>query len=89
MRHRREKLTATEAKLKAAVQDKTNAGIEKAALERELKGLRGQAGRLTKVQDSPRPMGTWCSGNVPREPSHSVLQLAYIAMNTCRRGALD
>ncbi len=49
---RREKLTATEAKLKAAVQDKTNVGIEKAALERELKGLRGQAGRLTKV---PQP----------------------------------
>ena len=49
MRWRREKLTATEAKLKAAVQDKTNVGIEKAALERELKGLRGQAGRLTKV----------------------------------------
>ena len=45
----REKLTATEAKLKAAVQDRTNVGIEKAALERELKGLRGQAGRLTKV----------------------------------------
>lgn len=49
MRRCREKLTATEAKLKAAVQDKTNFGIEKAALERELKGLRGQAGRLTKV----------------------------------------
>ena len=46
---RREKLAATEAKLKTAVQDKNNANIEKAALERELKGLRGQAGRLTKV----------------------------------------
>ena len=46
---RREKLAAVEAKLKAAVQDKTNVGMEKAALERELKGLRGQAGRLTKV----------------------------------------
>lgn len=45
----REKLAATETKLKAAVQDKTNVGIEKATLERELKGLRGQAGRLTKV----------------------------------------
>ena len=50
----REKLTATEAKLKAAVQDKTNVGIEKAALERELKGLRGQAGRLTKVPSPAR-----------------------------------
>jgi hypothetical protein len=46
---RREKLAATEVKLKTAVQDKNNANIEKAALERELKGLRGQAGRLTKV----------------------------------------
>lgn len=46
---RREKLAATEAKLRTAVQDKNNANIEKAALERELKGLRGQAGRLTKV----------------------------------------
>ncbi len=45
----REKLTATETKLKAAVQDKANIQLEKAALERELKGLRGQAGRLTKV----------------------------------------
>ena len=45
----REKLTATEAKLKAAVAERTNAQIEKAALERELKGMRGQAGRLTKV----------------------------------------
>ncbi len=49
----REKLAATETKLKAAVQDKTNVGIEKAALERELKGLRGQAGRLTKVPSLP------------------------------------
>ena len=38
-----------EAKLKAAIQDKSNVQLEKAALDRELKGLRGQAGRLTKV----------------------------------------
>jgi hypothetical protein len=38
-------------KLKAAVQDKANVQLEKATLERELKGLRGQAGRLTKVLD--------------------------------------
>lgn len=31
------------------MQDKTNVQMEKAALERELKSLRGQAGRLTKV----------------------------------------
>ena len=30
------------------MQDKANIQLEKAALERELKGLRGQAGRLTK-----------------------------------------
>ena len=56
---RREKLAAVETKLKAAVQDKTNVGMEKAALERELKGLRGQAGRLTKVPRScSRPLIT-------------------------------
>ena len=49
MWRRREKLAATEAKLRAAVQEKGNVAAEKAALERELKGLRGQAGRLTKV----------------------------------------
>jgi len=51
---RRERLAATEAKLKAAVQDKGNVQLEKAALERELKGLRGQAGRLTNAR-SGRP----------------------------------
>ena len=45
----RERLAVVEAKLKAAIQDKSNVQLEKAALERELKGLRGQAGRLTKV----------------------------------------
>ena len=48
----REKLTATENKLKAAVQDKTNVKMEKAALERELKSLRDQAGRYNKVRNS-------------------------------------
>lgn len=46
----REKLTATENKLKAAVQDKMNVKMEKAALERELKSLRDQAGRYNKVR---------------------------------------
>lgn len=46
----REKLTATENKLKAAVQDKMNVKMEKAALERELKTLRDQAGRYNKVR---------------------------------------
>lgn len=46
---RREKLQACEGKLRAAIQDKNNVGLEKAALERELKGLRGHAGKLTKV----------------------------------------
>jgi hypothetical protein len=45
----REKLQACEGKLRAAIQDKNNVGLEKAGLERELKGLRGQAGKLTKV----------------------------------------
>ncbi len=57
---RRERLAATEAKLKAAVQDKGNVQLEKAALERELKGLRGQAGRLTKARPG-RPRLRQCS----------------------------
>ena len=45
----REKVQALEAKLRGAMQDKANTQMEKAALERELKGLRNQAGKLTKV----------------------------------------
>ena len=44
----REKLTATDAKLRAALQDKNSAQMEKAAAERALKMAQGQAGRLTK-----------------------------------------
>jgi hypothetical protein len=47
----RQKATEGEAKLRAAVQDKTNAQLEKAGLERELKGLRAQAEKLTKNMD--------------------------------------
>ena len=45
----REKLSAAEQKLRGAVQDKQHAVTEKAALEREVKTLKGQAGKLTKV----------------------------------------
>ena len=45
----REKVQALEAKLRGTLQDKANTQMEKAALERELKGLRNQAGKLTKV----------------------------------------
>ena len=41
------------------MQDKTNVQMEKAALERELKSLKGQAGRLTKVsRSSMTPLNT-------------------------------
>ena len=50
----RQKSTEGEAKLRAAVQDKINAQLEKAALERELKGLRAQAEKLTKNMDKVR-----------------------------------
>ena len=36
------------------MQDKINAQLEKAALERELKGLRAQAEKLTKNMDKVR-----------------------------------
>ena len=45
----RDKLQALEAKHRTLVQDKNALQGEKAAMERELKGLRGQAGKLTKV----------------------------------------
>ena len=45
----REKLQGLEAKHRSMVQDKSNLQGEKAAMERELKVLRGQAGKLTKV----------------------------------------
>ena len=41
-------MTGLEAKLRAALQDKNSAQMEKAAAERNLKALQGQAGRLTK-----------------------------------------
>ena len=44
----REKVTGLEAKLRAALQDKNSAQVEKATAERNLKALQGQAGRLTK-----------------------------------------
>lgn len=47
---RRERLQGCEGKLRAAIQEKSNLGLEKAALERELKGIRGQTGKITKVQ---------------------------------------
>ncbi|KAK9836595.1 hypothetical protein WJX74_004004 [Apatococcus lobatus] len=47
----REKLSAAEQKLRGAVQDKQHAVTEKAALEREVKTLKGQAGKLTKDLD--------------------------------------
>ena len=41
-------MTGLEAKLRAALQDKNSAQVEKATAERNLKALQGQAGRLTK-----------------------------------------
>ena len=41
-------MAGLEAKLRAALQDKNSAQMEKAAAERSLKALQGQAGRLTK-----------------------------------------
>lgn len=52
----RQKATEGEAKLRAAVQDKTNAQLEKAGVERELKGLKAQAEKLTKNMDK---VGWW------------------------------
>ena len=49
MLYDREKLSGAEQKLRGAVQDKQLAVTEKAALEREVKTLKGQAGKLTKV----------------------------------------
>ena len=45
----REKLQACEGKLRSAVQDKANALSEKAAIDRQLKALQAQTGKLTKV----------------------------------------
>ena len=71
---RREKLTATETKLKAMVAERNNAQIEKAAMERDLKNMRGQAGRLTKARacsGPPRPPALANSGS-----AHSSSALA-------------
>lgn len=46
----RDKLQAAESKVRGLVQEKNDALVEKAALERELKQLKGTAGRLTKVR---------------------------------------
>ena len=53
----REKLGAAEQKLRGAVQDKQLAVTEKAALEREVKTLKAQAGKLTKVATSHPALG--------------------------------
>lgn len=50
---RREKLQALEGKHRSLVQDRSNLQGEKAAMERELKQLRGQASKLTKVPTMP------------------------------------
>ena len=55
----RERLQAVEAKHRTLVQDKNNLQGEKAAMERELKVLRGQAGKLTKAsQPAPTILGS-------------------------------
>lgn len=72
----REKLAAVETKLKAAVQDKTNVQMEKAALERELKSLKGQAGRLTKVSNSP-------SNESPSKRTISRLHADVVDISPC------
>ena len=48
----RDKLQASEGKLKSAIQDKANVVSEKAAIDRQLKALQAQTGKLTKVGGS-------------------------------------
>ena len=45
----REKLQGCEGKLRSAVQDKANVVSEKATIDRQLKALQAQTGKLTKV----------------------------------------
>ena len=45
----RDKLQASEGKLRSAIQDKANVVSEKAAIDRQLKALQAQTGKLTKV----------------------------------------
>ena len=47
----RDKLQASEGKLRSAIQDKANVVSEKAAIDRQLKALQAQTGKLTKVID--------------------------------------
>lgn len=50
----RDKLQASEGKLRSAIQDKGNVVSEKATIDRQLKALQAQTGKLTKVtQTSP------------------------------------
>lgn len=46
----REKLQGVEAKLRSTIQDKANVQSEKANIERQLKTLQAQTGKLTKVE---------------------------------------
>lgn len=46
----REKLQGVEAKLRSTIQDKANVQSEKANIERQLKTLQAQTGKLTKVR---------------------------------------
>ena len=55
----RGKLVESEAKLRTAVQDKTNSQLEKAGVERELKALRAQAEKLTKNMDKVGGREVW------------------------------
>ena len=45
----RDKLQASEGKLRSAIQDKANVVSEKAGIDRQLKALQAQTGKLTKV----------------------------------------
>lgn len=45
----RDKLQASEGKLRSAIQDKANVVSERAAIDRQLKALQAQTGKLTKV----------------------------------------
>lgn len=49
----RDKLQASEGKLRSAIQDKANVVSEKAAIDRQLKALQAQTGKLTKVAAVP------------------------------------
>ena len=66
-------MAGLEAKLRAALQDKNSAQMEKAAAERNLKALQGQAGRLTKDLEKKARCAI---SSIPRRVHYSAERLA-------------